>query len=114
MCRVSKVVSRYKLKSYLCSSLWPILDAAKVKRRQRGGDERQRHNAGLQRSDWRKKNSLPYGLYGLNGTTCVFLPLDEAVASTAVFVIVSRSDWRKDRRAETLLEPAKQLKNGTS
>ena len=34
-----------------------------------------------------------------------FMPLDEAIASNAVFVIVSGS-------AETLLEPAKQLKNG--
>ena len=32
-----------------------------------------------------------------------FLPLDEAIASGALFVIVSASD----RRAETLLEPAK-------
>ena len=32
-----------------------------------------------------------------------FVLLDEAIASRAVFVIVSRSD----RRAETLLEPAK-------
>ena len=32
-----------------------------------------------------------------------FLPLDEAVASRAIFVIVSRSD----RGAETLLQPAK-------
>ena len=35
-----------------------------------------------------------------------FLPLDETVASTAVFVIVSWSD----RRATTLLGPAKSLK----
>ena len=35
------------------------------------------------------------------------LPLDEAVASRAVFVIVSGSDGRTDGRAETLLEPAK-------
>ena len=36
-----------------------------------------------------------------------FLPLDEAIASRAVFVIVSGSDGRADGRAETLLEPAK-------
>ena len=34
------------------------------------------------------------------------LPLDEAIASRAVFVIVSGSDGRTDGRAETLLEPA--------
>ena len=32
------------------------------------------------------------------------LPLDEAVASRTVFVIVSGSDGRADARAETLLE----------
>ena len=36
-----------------------------------------------------------------------YLPLDEAVASRAVFVIVSGSDGRTGGRAETLLEPAK-------
>ena len=36
-----------------------------------------------------------------------FLPLDEAIASRAVFVIVSGADGRTDGRAETLLEPAK-------
>ena len=35
--------------------------------------------------------------------TLCFLPLDEAVASRAVYVIVSQSDGR----ADTLLEPAK-------
>ena len=35
------------------------------------------------------------------------LPLDEAIASRAVFVIVSGSDGWADGRAETLLEPAK-------
>ena len=39
----------------------------------------------------------------LFATVSTFLPLDEAVASTAIFVIVSRSDGR----AETLLKPAK-------
>ena len=36
-----------------------------------------------------------------------FLPLDEAIASRAIFVIVSGSDGRADGEAETLLEPAK-------
>ena len=36
-----------------------------------------------------------------------FLPLDEAMASRAVFVIVSGSDGRAHGRTETLLEPAK-------
>ena len=36
-----------------------------------------------------------------------FLPLDEALASRAVFVILSGSDGRADGRTETLLEPAK-------
>ena len=41
------------------------------------------------------------------------LPLEEAVASKAVFVIVFGSDGRTDRWAETLLEPDKYLQNGT-
>ena len=36
-----------------------------------------------------------------------FLPLDQAIASRVVFVIVSGSDGRADGRAETLLESAK-------
>ena len=40
-------------------------------------------------------------------STLQFLPLDEAIASRAVFVIVSGSDGRADGRTETLLEPAK-------
>ena len=40
----------------------------------------------------------------------IFLPLDEAVASRVVFVMVSGTD----ERAETLLKPAKLLKNGKS
>ena len=35
-----------------------------------------------------------------------FLPLDEAIASRAVYVIVSGSDGWTGGRAETLLEPA--------
>ena len=38
---------------------------------------------------------------GLSDVRNVFLPLDEAIVSIAVFVIVS------GKRAETLLEPAK-------
>ena len=40
-----------------------------------------------------------------------FLPLDEAVASTAVIVIVSGSDGQA---GETLLGPVEKLKNGMS
>ena len=39
---------------------------------------------------------------------CKFLPLEEAIASRAVIVIVSRVD----RQGETLLELANELKNG--
>ena len=38
------------------------------------------------------------------------LPLDDAVASRPVYVIVSGSDWRADGRTETLLEPAKTVR----
>ena len=41
-----------------------------------------------------------------------FLPLDEAIASTAGFVIVSGSNLRTDGRAETLLKPANSLRDG--
>ena len=40
-------------------------------------------------------------------THWICLPLDEAVASIAVFDIVSESDGQADGRMETLLEPAK-------
>ena len=58
------------------------------------GDEHCRRIPGSLRSDWLKHLS--------------FLPLDEAVvASRVVFVIVSGSDGRTGRRAETLLQPVK-------
>ena len=44
----------------------------------------------------------------IRGKHLKFLPLDEAIASRAVFIIMSGSDGR----AQTLLEPAKYLKNG--
>ena len=45
-------------------------------------------------------------LIDIFGLSLTFLPLDEAIASRAVFVIVSGSDGRAGERAETLLDPA--------
>ena len=75
--------------------------AAKLKRRRRG-DKRHRHNAGLQESGGSKSPLLPYDLWRLWDYP-TFSPLDEALTSRAVCVIVSGSDGR----AVTLLEPTK-------
>ena len=47
------------------------------------------------------------GVKSIRKIIAVFLPLDEAIASRTVFVVVSGSDGRTDGRAETHLELAK-------
>ena len=50
-----------------------------------------------------KENMPRHPLHNIFGHS-VLLPLRETILSIAVFVIVSRSDWRTDVRTKVLLE----------
>ena len=65
-------------------------------------DKRHRHNAGLQKSVGRKKPAIPLPSTSRGVDNVYFLPLDEAIASGVVFVIVSGSDGRVGGRKRFL------------